>query len=222
MQLTSVTVKGQPPAAICIYWFGRESRSSLFPCSLRLAIELIPHCILFFIPADSFSPFTQIHISMPMPIPSRPGSHRCMWVQSQRTLPWFVQSGEPWFLDAAAKTKYIRLPSPLPLPVTFERTKEASENRPYFQGIGQLLWTNLGIQIILFEALKALRNLYLWWKWTRGSKSGGEGGEAGSWRNPRAGDPVPGKLDLRILGVSLITSNLPHQAPLPSCCCCCC
>lgn len=67
-------------------------------------------------------------------------------------------------LDAAAKTKYTRLPSPLPLPVTFERTKEASENRPYFQGIGQLLWTNLGIQIILFEALRALRNLYLWWK----------------------------------------------------------
>lgn len=45
---------------------------------------------------DSFSPFTQTHISMPMPIPSHPGSRRCMWVQSQRTLPWFVQSGEPW------------------------------------------------------------------------------------------------------------------------------
>ena len=118
---------------------------------------------------DSFSPFTQTHISMPIPIPSRPGSQRCMWVQSERTLPRFVQSGEPWFLDAAAKTKYILLPSPLPLPVTFERTKEASENRPYFQGIGQLLWTNLGIQIILSETLKALRNLFLWWTWTRGS-----------------------------------------------------
>ena len=101
---------------------------------------------------------------MPIPIPSRPGSQRCMWVQSQRTLAQFVQSGEPRFLDAAAKTKYILLPSPLPLPVTFERTKEASENRPYFQGIGQLLWTNLDIQIILSETRKALRNLYLRWK----------------------------------------------------------
>lgn len=157
VQLTSVTVKGQPPAAIRIYWFGRQSHSAPFPLpSSGWLLSWSPVAFLSLCQRRFFFTFY-----IPMPIPSRPGSHRCMWVQGERTPPRFAQSGEPWFLDPAVKTKYILLPSPLPLPVPFEWTKEASENRPYFQGIGQLLWTNLGIQIILFEALKALRNLYL-------------------------------------------------------------
>lgn len=82
---------------------------SLPPPFLRLAIELIPRCIPFFMPAKIFSPFIQTHI--PMPIPSCPGSHRCMWVQGERTPPGLYSQANHgfWMLLSKPNTSFCQV-----------------------------------------------------------------------------------------------------------------
>lgn len=84
-----------------------------------------PCCIPFFIPAKILFHPLHKHTPTPAPIPtaSPTHSHRCMWSRRQRTLPWLVQAEEPRLGDAAVKTRYILLPSPLLLPCDIWKDK---------------------------------------------------------------------------------------------------
>lgn len=75
LQLTSVTVKGQPPAAVCIYSSGRES-AAVFPAPhslLLLSNWSLLHSFLYCI-KDSFSPLHK-HTPTTIPTHSLPQTH---------------------------------------------------------------------------------------------------------------------------------------------------
>lgn len=161
LQLSSVTVKGQPPAAICIYWFGRESlQSSLPPTPSGLAVWSLLHSFLYS-SKDSLSLFTQTY--------THTLTHTC-----SHTLPLLWEgtpvvytSEDPGLLNAAAKINHALLPSTLPPSVTFGRTEGQVGMNLISSGQDIHCWaeSNFGVKIIFSEGLKTLRYPYLQWKW---------------------------------------------------------
>lgn len=144
--------------------FGKIHKCQLENKNFMNAFLIDPCCIPFFIPAKILFHPLHKHTPTPAPIPtaSPTHSHRCMWSRRQRTLPWLVQAEEPRLGDAAVKTRYILLPSPLLLPCDIWKDKRGKLEWALFPADEDIhCWakSNFSVKISLSEVLKALRTL---------------------------------------------------------------
>lgn len=163
LQLTSVTVKGQPPAAVCIYSSGRES-AAVFPSPhslLLLSNWSLLHSFLYSI-KDSFSP---LHKHTPTAIPTHALPQMHVDSETEDAPIACIVWGTTAFPCCCQNQMHCSAKSPSRLEWHLEGQK--GQVRVSRTGHSPLSKEQFWCQNHFIWSTQALKNLFLWWMWGR-------------------------------------------------------